>query len=541
MKSLDKDILSSLATLRHHINSLQSPVYRLPPDVVSEIAFHLKPEADLIHLSHVSYSLRAALLSQPSLWSYVDVKHEERARAFFARSKQAPLRINLVKDDGRGFSPLYLCRERVVSLEMCNCAAQKKSVFSQPMPALRRLEIVGNDHEDRGNDDDDDFYRERMEDEDLYRERTEDGTPWSLPSVTTLVVHDVTSITLRVPHLTRFKFQEDEDTITIDKLLDFLDNCPLLEDIDISYSNETSSSRNQLVSLPNLRSYTQRMYDVYYTLGLFNMLSFPPSCSVTTTCRVSESKNIKAAEIAPPFQNPDYLAGIMRIKLRTTHTSAGKITGALELINAKGTRVCSERVVYSRDSSWYSKRATEDGIHDNLNLAHLRCLQGLDARSVEILCLQGFRLWDGEGQAVDTVKYALDCLRGVSTLILSGTTVKPCLLALDTDPGASGYLRRSSPVHTLIIHSDFTNAGWDDILQTLLIVARRRKAAGSPFRTISLFLLEGSGLEQVLGELEECIEKFEVTVGNNVLEWSVDKYFLDGLEHLRERRDVRWD
>ena len=529
MKSLDEDILASLAMLRRHINSLQPPVYRLPPDVVSEIASHLKPEADLIRLSHVSYGLRAALLSQPSLWSYVDVKHKARAHEFFARSKQAPLRVNLVKDDSRGFSPLYSYRERVVSLEMCNCAAQKKSVFSKPMPALRRLEIVGNDHEDED------------EDEGSYWERTEDKTSWSLPSVTTLIVHDVTSIPLRAPHLTRLKFRENEDMTTIDKLLDFLDNCPLLEDIDISYSNETSSSRNQLVSLPNLRSYTQTMHDAYYTLGLFDMLSLPPFCSVTATCRVSDSKNIKAAEIAPPFRNLDYLAGITRIKLRTTRTSAGKIIGALELVNSKGTKVCSERLVYFRDSPWYSKRVTEDGIHDNLNLAHLRCLQGLDARSAEMLCLQGFRLWDGEGQAVDTVKYALDCLRGISTLILSGTTVKPCLLALDTDPGASDCLRRSPPVRTLIIHLDFTNTGWDDILLTLLIVAQRRKAAGSPFRTVSLFLLDGSGLEQVLAELEEYIEKFEVTVGNNILGWDVDKYFLDGLEHLRERRDVRWD
>ena len=81
----------------------------------------------------------------------------------------------------------------------------------------------------------------------------------------------------------------------------------------------------------------------------------------------------------------------------------------------------------------------------------------------------------------------------------------------------------------------------NDILRTLLIIAQRRKAAGSPFRTVSLFLLEDPGLKQVLEELEECIERFEVTVGDNVLEWDVDKYFLDGLEHLRERRDVRWD
>lgn len=533
MKSLDNDILASLAMLRRHINSLQSPIYRLPPDVFSEIASHLQPKTDLIRLTLVSYRLRAALLSQPSLWSCIDIKHEERARAFYDRSKQAPLRLNIVKDADRGFSPLYSCRERVVSLEVCDCAAQKRSVFSQPMPALRRLKIVGNDHKDRENYDEDDYWGMSA------WERTESETSWSLPSVTTLIVHDVNSISLRVPHLTRFKFRDNEDLTTIDEILDFLDGCPLLEDLDISYVNEISSSRNRLVSLPNLRTYTQSMYDTYYALTLFDTLSLPPFCSVTTTCSASEDSNIKATDIVPPFGNPDHLAEITRIKLRATRTPIGGITGALELVNVKGTKVCSERTVYPRASFSDSRR--EDGIHDNLNFAHLRCLQGLDARSAEILCLQGYRLWGGEGKAVDTVKYALGRLRGITTLILSGTTVKPCLLALDMDPGASGHLQRSSPVHTLIIHSEFKNTGWNDYLRTLLTVAQRRKTAGSPLKSVSLFLLEDPRMEQVLEELEGCVERFEVTIGEHVLGWDVDRYFLDGLEHLQERRNVQWD
>jgi hypothetical protein len=62
----------------------------------------------------------------------------------------------------------------------------------------------------------------------------------------------------------------------IDQLLEFLDSCPLLEDIDVSYGYESSSSRNQLVSLPNLHTYTQLMYDEYHTLRLFDMISLPP-------------------------------------------------------------------------------------------------------------------------------------------------------------------------------------------------------------------------------------------------------------------------
>ena len=62
----------------------------------------------------------------------------------------------------------------------------------------------------------------------------------------------------------------------IDPLLEFLDNCPLLEDLYISHVSEHSDSPNRLVSLPNLRNYTQRMRDDHYALRLFNMLSLPP-------------------------------------------------------------------------------------------------------------------------------------------------------------------------------------------------------------------------------------------------------------------------
>jgi len=108
-------------------------------------------------------------------------------------------------------------------------------------------------------------------------------------------------------------------------------------------------------------------------------------------------------------------------------------------------------------------------------------------------------------------------------LILSGTAVKPCLLALDIDPDASGYLRRSSPVHTLITHSDFENTGWNDNLRTRLTVTRRRKAAGSPFKSVSLFLSKDPGLQQVLKELEASHHRGEF------LGVGVDKYFLDGV------------
>jgi hypothetical protein len=290
MESLDSEILASLAALRHCINSLQSSLYHLPPGVFSEIASHLQCEIDVINLTHVSHHLRATLLSRPNLWSYIDVRshHQEQARAFLERSKQAPLRVNLVTRETENFALLRSHVARIVSLEVYNSTYQRRNVFSQPMPALRRLEIVGNyPYNCKGEEDEED-------EEELDWRPMENA--WSLPSVTLLIVKHVGDILLHVPHLTHFMFRDGKGLTTVDQLLEFLDNCPLLEHVDISYLTESSSSRSQLISLPNLRTYTQPMYDEHYTLGLFNMLSLPPSCSVTSQ-RFSKSSDVKAADI----------------------------------------------------------------------------------------------------------------------------------------------------------------------------------------------------------------------------------------------------
>ena len=522
MKSLDDDILASLAMLRRYTNTLQSPIYRLPSDMFSEVASHLQPETDLVRLTHVSYRLRAALLSHPSLWSYIDTDHAERAGTFLQRSKQAPLRVNLVKNNHQEFPLLPSHMARLVSLEIYNRASRKQSILSQPMPALRRLKIVGTPHHDEDDEDD--------EDDEGDEDERENPPLWSLTSVTSLIVTSVRPIPLRVPHLTRLEFQDGEEETMIDPLLEFLDNCPLLEDLYISYVSEASSSRNRLVSLPHLRGYTQRMYDDHYSLRLFNMLSLPPTCSVTVR-RVTRPSIVTAVDVVPPFRNPDYLDGITRIKFRTTCNSVDDgTTGTLELVNSKGAKVCSGRTVYGSSLEYL--------IHDESNLAHLRCLPGLNTRSVEILCLEGYRLWDGQGQPVDDVRDAFGFLPGLTTIILSFTSVEPCLLALDIDPDADIHQRHSPSVHTLVIHSDFYYVDWPDTLQTLLAVAQRRKAAGCPFRSVSLFLPDGPQSGQILDQLRECIEGFEVTVGDKVLGWDVDRYFLAGLDHLRKCRDV---
>ena len=169
-------------------------------------------------------------------------------------------------------------------------------------------------------------------------------------------------------------------------------------------------------------------------------------------------------------------------------------------------------------------------------------LRGCDGRSVEILCIDGHTLEEVGGVTIEFLKVALG-FGSVRTLILSRNAVGPCLLALDQDPGTSDRSRRSLLIHTLIIHPGSERCQLnDEVLQPLLSVAQKRKVVGFPFRSISLFFRGDPqrDWDEVLDELRKNVEKLEVFMGDDALDWDVDKYFLDGLEHLQKIKDVEW-
>ena len=141
MKALEDDIHTVLAMLRRHINPLDSPLYRLPLDLFPEVASHLTNETDLVNATHVSSHLRNTLLSHPRLWSCLDFDHEMRARAFFERSGQTPLHVDLVRDTTEdSLAGLRQQSKRIATLKLRVWLIQKM-FLSEHLPSLRRLEI----------------------------------------------------------------------------------------------------------------------------------------------------------------------------------------------------------------------------------------------------------------------------------------------------------------------------------------------------------------------------------------------------------------
>jgi len=538
VKAIEEDIRATLAMLRRHINPLESPLYRLPPDLFPEVASHLASETDLVNVTHVSYHLRNTLLSYPSLWSHLNFAHEMRARAFFERSGQAPLHIDMVRDVTRTVGSLAELRQqskRIATLKLRLWPIQK--VFlSEPLSSLRRLEIFFEYYDDDWDEEWDTSWAPVWG-------PTKKATSWFFPSLTSLIVYGLNPITFFAPNLRCLKFGEPIGLSGTGDLISFLDNYPLLEHLDICYVRyEPRNEHDLVISLPSLRTYTQTTLCKADSLMVFNKLSLPPFCSVTLRCKTHGGTAQAADYILPDFQNPDYLAEIKRVKIRTTYDADGNGgAGTLELINTKGTKVCFERMV---SKEGYLLFGQENDKHAH-NVAHLNLVRNLDGRSVEILCIDGCASRDVRGAAVEFLKGALG-FGNVRTLILSRSAVRPCLSALDEGPGASDHGQWLLSLYTLIIHASTSRYDlYNEVLQPLLSVAWKRKVVRSPFRSVSLFLRDGPysdwRWDGALDRLRRCVGKLEVVMGEDVLDWNVDKYFLDGLEHLEKDRDIQWD
>ena len=562
IESLEGGLQVLLSILRRYINSRKSSIYRLHPELFQVVASHLGSESDLVRATHVSYHWRNTLHAHPSLWAHLDFQYVGRALEFLKRSKAAPLHVYLLGDGKTppSIKPLLPHATRIVTLGLVDRPGQME-LLSHPMPSLRRLEITnsfyheggeeedgdGDDNDDNNDDDNDDDNDDNGDDGD------DETVSWSFPSVTSLAVHNTYQIPFHTPHLTCFKFRcvrPMYDAYIAGSLLDFLRDCPLLEDLEISYI-EDIGTYDQAVSLPNLRSYTQAMLPGHgvYSLGVFNMLSIPPPCAVTLKSWTTSDIKSKATDILPPFKNPGYLAGVCRVKLSMEPKESypvGFVFGALELINGHGARVCLEREM--RVSDTYQRTYVRDLMDDDMKLGLLNCLKVLRTHSVEILCIEVDDLWDDEAPAIDAVREALVRFGDIKTLILSCAAVRPCLLALERETGPDKDGQQFPQLQTLVIHSRYQDGpSWIDTLRTILPVARGRKVAGCPFESVSVFLQDAPSLRECEGKVEEleglrrCVKRFGLTTGDDVSDWDIDEFFLDGLEHLRNRRNVQWE
>ena len=464
-------------------------------------------------MSHVSHHWRTVLLSYPIVWSTINFAHRERAFTFLTRSKSASIHVFLDRAPQNIPLPLELLNqsaERITTLSLGNYTSQKELLL-QTAPSLKTLLF------DCG-------------------EVLNETTTLSFPILETLLVESVNSLPFSTPRLARFLFGGfSNGEQAVDLLLDFLSNCPLLEDLEICRDTDFYTRRNHdVVRLPHLRTYTHASNEDFY-LGLYKMLSFPPTCSVTFCCDDRTYGNVGSV---PPFHKSSFFAEVRRVKFKTGRTikedmdREGYAEGVVEIIDSAHRRVRSGQQVVVEDLTF------EGVLADIINPLYLGFLKDLDPRFVEVFCIEGLALWSyGERRRVEE---ALGRLEHIRTLILSDSVVAPYLRALapteDTD--MEGW--RCLELDTIVIYSrDRVDDSGENVLWSLLSLAQRRKAAGLPLRMVSLFYgprwdrgrpdWEDSDLEELRG----CVGTLEFVTGDGALDWKVDDYFLVGLDHLQ--------
>lgn len=449
-------------------------------------------------------------------------------------SKSAPLRISI----RFGFPTeeimniLYNNSARIVSFRSDNYPVLKR-LFAHPMAYLEVLSI--------GVD----------ESEVLDGARSfADEAVKIVPSLRRLCVEDnITGFVFCVPHLTHFKFhgwysQETGGEMLL-SILGVFQRCPMLEVVDVGWGEELYnpeapiSSLVDVVSLPHLRYLAQEQYVQIDQPWLPDLLHLPQSCSVFLKKSQITYGSKGADYMALPFldDNSPYLSDIRRVKLKTVYNRFRCSIGSIiEIVNGEGTFLSFQRTILLDPLK--PARDPLAIINDELNPYNLCTLGIVNTGSPTILCLDGYQLRDGEGGAAVYVAQALYDLGNVTTLILCNSVVEPCLVALEM--GNREKLQWCSTVHSLAIYSpshlDLTGS---DILQSLLRVSKGRKAAGVPFRSVTL-VIPSTGFvapSGELAELNECIERFEFLAGDDALDWDVDKYFIPEYDPLQTRRD----
>jgi len=447
-------------------------------------------------------------------------------------SKSVPLRVSIQFGcpSEEVMDSLYNNSARIVSLKSDNRAVLKK-LLSRPMDSLKELSI-GMDGPDILDD---------------TRDLADEPVKVA-PSLRVLNVGcNVEGLWFCLPHLTHFKFHgwfsQQTDGEMLLAILGVFRRCPMLEVVDVGWGEELYNSEDlsftdeDTIPLPHLRYLAQEQYATIDQPWLPDLLHLPQSCSIYLKKPpiVHGSAGVSSHPLPFFYSDSPYLSDIRRLKLRTVFDrSENTIETFMEIVNVQGTLLSFQKTILpgglNRDP-WAI-------IDDEINSGNLCALAPVKTGSPMVLCLDNYQLQRGEGESATCVAQGLHDLKNVTTLILSNSAVEPCLAVLEPDNGER--LQWCSTVHSLVIHSpsqlDLTGS---DILQSLLRVAKKRKIAKAPFRSVTL-AIPSTNLVVSPGELaalSEYIERFEFLAGDDALDWDVDKYFIPNYDPLQRQRD----
>ena len=242
-KSLSK-VSTKIRTMRNAL----VPANRLPLEVLQQIPSWHPYVRDIVAASHVCRYWRAAFLSYPDLWTFIDCKSEHATHAFLQRSRLARLDICIrPRYSSKAFSHTLPHIERWASLDVMVPREEIDPVLaslSRPGPApsqfssLAITPMIGYE-------------------EDLITSKG-DILGGMIPSLRCLSLSnlEVEFHRLTAPNLTHlFLAGTRSEFIDMTILLDFLEHSPLLQDFELRYPgpNLDIAHPDHVISLNHLR------------------------------------------------------------------------------------------------------------------------------------------------------------------------------------------------------------------------------------------------------------------------------------------------
>ncbi|KAK7017891.1 hypothetical protein VNI00_018534 [Paramarasmius palmivorus] len=134
--------------------TLQAQIMRLPPEIMSAVFLELAPTCeDLLLLTKICQGWRTLALSDPLLWTYVDMTRHHLAKLWIQRSQEAPLHIRLLQPTDAEMVRLAVpLTSRIASLELSlnshadPLVAALLEMLAQPAPLLRSLDVRCMEH-----------------------------------------------------------------------------------------------------------------------------------------------------------------------------------------------------------------------------------------------------------------------------------------------------------------------------------------------------------------------------------------------------------
>ena len=239
-----------------------APINKIPPEILALIPDFwdtCKRDQDTITPTHVCRTWREVFISRPSLWTHFDCLDEEKTRTYLERSKSSPINLNLILAASEGVLPCHpffqIIPHATWRLESLLLKGTPENILpltsrlSHPAPLLRHLSIFASRKSMPGS----------------YLTLTPTLFNGDLSSLRTLHLESVrTELSWRnMINLTSFTlYHTPPRTVSVGQFLDFFENSPYLEEVELHSTTPTTGVRGgRLVLLARLGSMEIHSYD----------------------------------------------------------------------------------------------------------------------------------------------------------------------------------------------------------------------------------------------------------------------------------------